>query len=275
MCAHRLRRDRELERDLLAGGSRGDQPQDLALADGQLIEVGVDLGLRDLAGKGVEDGPARRGENTARRREPGARPGEFRPRDRLRHVAAGAARSPRSRPRPRRTRRAPRSAAPDSREPRGDHLDAATPGMWTSSRTTSGCSAAIRWTASSTEPASPRTSSLPSSRPARRCERSRGRRRSRPPARRRPPACSIVAHAGSILDGQLDLGSRPRRRADHRAAAVALHPADDRLAEAAAVGGTEAGSKPAPRSRTKTCARPAPSRRRPRSCRRRRTSRRW
>ena len=121
--------------------------------------------------------------------------------------------------------------------------------MWTSSRTTSGFGSAISRTASSTEPASPRTSTRPSSSartPARKMrvvvddDDARRRRRSFWLAR----------------DRQLDLGAAARARADRRRVPPwrSIRPMiDSRTPRRSA--GTASGSKPGPRSRTKTCAR--------------------
>ena len=68
----RLRRDRELERDLLVEVAAGDQAQDLALAQGQLVELGVDLGARGAAPRRRRGRSRRAGvRRPRRRREPG------------------------------------------------------------------------------------------------------------------------------------------------------------------------------------------------------------
>ena len=122
-----LRRDRELEGDLLVEVAAGDEAQDLALAQGELVELGVGLGLGDLAGERVEDeaGEARREDGVAVA-DAGDGVGQLRARrsSSSRSRARPRAR-PRSRPRRRPRPRARGSAAPaPSRRP-ADHLDSA------------------------------------------------------------------------------------------------------------------------------------------------------
>ena len=135
--------------------------------------------------------------------------------------------------------------------------------MWTSSSTTSGFSRRIAATASSTVPASARTSTRPSS-------------SARTPARKSSwsstittlGSCALIRPRSpalrGALDRQLDLGPAAGSRSDLRAPARPLHPADDRLAHAAAVGGHggEVESRPAVADEDLDPRRPRPPRRR-------------
>ena len=68
----------QVEPDLLVGIAPGDQAEHLALAGGELVELGVEVGLARRAagplGEGVEDEPGEAGgEDGVSRRPPGGR----------------------------------------------------------------------------------------------------------------------------------------------------------------------------------------------------------
>src|SRR4051794_4857795 len=117
-------------------------------------------------------------------------------------------------------------------------------GMWTSSKTTSGCASPMSRTASSTPEASPTTSTSGSS-----CARTPARKSSWSSTMRTrvmaagDPRGSFPRAATRRLDScagrwkhQLDLGALPGPRRDARVPAVARHPPDDRFADAATIG---------------------------------------
>ena len=233
---------------------------------GEQVELG--LGLRRRAGEGVqhEAGQARREDRVALVHAPHG-VGQLRRRDVLGHVAAragadhgdhvlggvghrqrqeqvgrgprgGARGSPRRRRRPACARRAARRRARARRSP---------------------------------------------PRPPRPCRPRRGSRAAAPARRARPTRnswwSSTITTRGSLiaaLQHQLDLGAAAGRAGDARAAAVALHAPDDRLAHAAAVGRARPPGRSPARGRARTpAARPARTRRRRRRSSRRRTWPRW
>ena len=257
------------QRDLLVEVAAGDQPQDLALAGGELVELGVGLGLGDLPGEGVEHETreARREDGVAVA-HPGDRLGELGAGDRLGHVAAGAGADDRDHVLGRVGDRQGQEAL------RG--FDSAVrritstpppPGMWTSSRTTSGRSAGDHphGLLDRAGVAADLDQALELGADAAAEDRvvvdDHDARRG-------------GAHLGSHLHRQLDLGAGAGRRVDRRGAAVALHPADDRLAQPAAVGGHGVGveARAAVADEDLRPLRPRSRRRRRSARRRRRTS---
>ena len=225
--------------DLLVEVAAGDQAQHLALAERELVELGVELGLRDLALKGVEHeaGEPRREDGVAvadpadRRREvlAGDRLGHVpararadhrdhvlgaRPRPTARGIAAPAARARRrGSPRLRRPRACARRAARRRASPAGSPPPPP-------------------------PPPPPRHGPRPGprARPAPRRETARGRRRSRRwGAGAHPRLPSGACSRRSIVEADLRpaAGDRP----ELGPTAGPFHPADDRLAHTATVRG--------------------------------------
>ena len=226
--------------DLLVHVAAGDEAQDLALAVGELVERRVGGGRRG-AGERVEDEARQpRREDGVARGDPLHRVGELDARDRLRHVAAGARADDRDDVVGvvgDRQREEPVSglAGPARRI-------TSTPPRRACGRRAGRPPAACCRSWRQLPRRSPPLHDLHADRRARcalLCERARDRPRGRRVSRRAPHR-------------QLDLGALAGPRRDARVSAETLHPPDDRLAHAAAVGGHGVASKPAPRSRTKT-----------------------
>ena len=254
----------EPQGDLLVEVAARDQAQDLALARRQLVELGVDLGLRDLAVEGVEH---EAGEPGREDRVAVADPARSRPRAPRRRSTWSRSRGRRRGSRRSRPPRRPRPTARGSAAPAGRARPGGSPRL--RRRPACGRRAARRRASRAGSPpppprllpASARTSTSPSS-------------SARTPARNSSWSSTITTlGSGGLIaappsparrarSSSADLGAAARDRADLGAPAGALHPPtiDSRTPRRSA--GTAAGSKPGPRSRMKASIAPRRPRRR-------------